>query len=82
MAQLGVSFEPPTSDQHEEQARYECTQLVHHGHLDGGHLLSLRDAGVSWSVIRDEAIAEGAYAPSPEGCSVNSGWVRVRNGSS
>ena len=50
MVQLGVSFEPPTSDQHEE--------LVHHGHLDGGHLLSLRDAGVSWSVIRDEAIAK------------------------
>ena len=58
MAQLGVSFEPPTSNQHEEQARYECMQLVHHGHLDGGRLLSLRDAGVSWSVIRDEAIAK------------------------
>ena len=49
------SFEPPTTDQYEEQARYECMRLVQDGRLDGPRVLSQRDDGVPWSVIRDMA---------------------------
>jgi hypothetical protein len=49
------SFEPATTDQYEEQARYECMRLVQDGRLDGPRVLSQRDDGVPWSVIRDMA---------------------------
>ena len=49
------SFEPPATDQYEEQARYECMRLVQDGRLDGPRVLSQRDDGVPWSVIRDMA---------------------------
>ena len=67
MAHLGVSFEPPSTDQYEEHARYDCMQLVRDGRLNGANLLSLRDAGAEWSTIRDEATAD-VPPPSPNGC--------------
>ena len=56
----GVSFEPPSTDQYEEQARYECMRLLVVGRLDGFLVLCQRDKGVPWSVIRD-----GAGLPRP-----------------
>jgi hypothetical protein len=67
MAHLGISFEPPNTDQNEEHARYDCMQLVRDGRLNGANLLSLRDAGAEWSTIRDEATAD-VPPPSPNGC--------------
>jgi hypothetical protein len=49
------SVEPPATDQYEEQARYECMRLVQDGRLDGPRVLSQRDDGVPWSVMRDMA---------------------------
>jgi hypothetical protein len=64
MAHLGVSFEPPSTDQYEEHARYDCMQLVQDGCLDGAYLLSLRDVGAEWSTIRDQATT-GHSSPRP-----------------
>ena len=66
MAHLGTSFEPPGTDQYEEQARYDCMQFVRDGRLDGASVLFRRDAGVEWSIIRDEATA-GRSSPHPTG---------------
>jgi hypothetical protein len=65
MAHLGVSFEPPSTDQHEEHARYDCMQLVQNGCLNGAYLLSLRDVGAEWSTIRDQATTEHSSHPHP-----------------
>ena len=67
MAHLGVSFEPPSTDQYqyEEHARYDCMQLVRDGRLNGANLLSLRDAGAEWSTIRDEATTGRSSHPHP-----------------
>jgi hypothetical protein len=63
VAHLGISFEPPSTDQYEEQARYDCMQLVRDGRLDGPNVLTLRDVGVGWSTIRDEATAGRSSDP-------------------
>jgi hypothetical protein len=65
MAHLGISFEPPSTDQYEEQARYDCIQLVRDGRLDGASLLSQRDGGIEWSTIRDEATPGRSSDPDP-----------------
>jgi hypothetical protein len=65
VAHLGISFEPPSTDQYEEQARYDCMQLVRDGHLGGAVVLARRDAGVEWSDIRDEPSAGRSSRPRP-----------------
>ena len=54
MSHIRTLFQPPRIDQEEEQARYECMQLIKEGRLDSEHVLTQRDKGVPWSVIRDQ----------------------------
>jgi hypothetical protein len=44
-------FQPPPSDQTEEQARFECMRLVRAGAISDAELLRLRDQPLSWSVV-------------------------------
>jgi len=49
---------PPSDDQVDEQARFECMQLVREGTLDNWTVFVQREAGVPWSTIRGEALTK------------------------
>ena len=48
----------PSYDQVDEQARFECMQLVREGTLDNWTVFVQREAGVPWSTIRGEALTK------------------------
>ena len=48
----------PSHDQVDEQARFECMQLVREGTLDNWTIFVQREAGVPWSTIRGEALTK------------------------
>jgi hypothetical protein len=46
-------FQPPPSNQTEEQARFECMRLVRAGAISDAELLRLREQPLSWSAVLD-----------------------------
>jgi hypothetical protein len=49
---------PPSYDQLDELARFECMQLVREGTLDNWTVFVQRQAGVPWSKIKSDLLTK------------------------